>query len=268
MKKRILTAIFAVVLLVAIMPSANAVSLLLDNTTVTNNVTLYHSTTYVPIRAVSQLLSPGARVSWENGQAIVQTSTHTITARPGDCYMQANGRILFASENVILYNGSTLVPIRVLAKALGASVTWNSSAQTAIIQSGSGTIASGDNYYDSSEVYWLSRIINAESNGEPLKGKIAVGNVIQNRVISSSFPDSIYGVIFDKTWGTQFQPVANGTINNTPSAESVVAAKLCLDDASVVGGSLYFFNPSIATSFWITQNRSYIATIGNHKFYA
>lgn len=268
-KKRFLTAIIAVVLLVAIMPSANAVSLLVDNTSVTNNVDLYHSTTYVPIRAVSQLLSPGARVTWENEQAVVQTSSLTLTARPGDCYMRANGRMLYASEGIRLVNGTTLVPIRALAKAFGASsVSWNGSNQTAIVKRGSGTITSGDAYYNSSEVYWLSRIINSESSGEPLKGKIAVGNVIQNRVTSNSFPNSIYDVIFDTKWGTQFQPVANGTIYNTPSANSVAAAKLCLDGASVVGSSLYFLNPAIATSFWMTHNRTYVTTIGNHSFYS
>lgn len=268
MKKRIITAIIAVVILVSIVPSANAVSLLVDNTAITSNVTLYNSTTYVPIRAVSQMLSPGAKVTWENGQAVVRTTSQTLTARPGDCYMQANGRFLYASEGIRLVNGTTLVPIRVLAKALGATVTWNGSAQTAVVKRGSGTIASGDSYYGSDAVYWLSRIINAESSGEPLKGKIAVGNVILNRVSSSSFPNSIYGVIFDTKYGTQFQPVANGTIYNTPSAECVLAAKLCLDNASVVGASLFFFNASKATSYWIAQSCTYVATIGNHQFYA
>lgn len=268
MKKRILTAIIAVVIFFAIAPRANAVSLLVDNTAVTENVTLYNSTTYVPIRAVSNLLSPGSKVSWENGQAVVKTPSLTLTARPGDCYMQANGRMLYASEGIKLVSGTTLVPIRALAKAFGAAVSWNGSAQAAVVKSGSGTIAAGDYFYDSGSVYWLSRIINAESSGETLKGKIAVGNVILNRVSSPSFPNTIYDVIFDTRWGTQFQPVANGTIYDTPSAESALAAKLCLDGASVVGASLFFFNPSTATSHWISQSCTYVATIGNHVFYA
>ena len=115
---------------------------------------------------------------------------------------------------------------------------------------------------------WLSRIIEAESRDEPLTGKIAVGNVILNRVASSEFPGSIYGVIFDCNWGIQFEPVANGTIYNTPSEESILAAKLCLDGASVVGNSLYFLNPVKASNFWATQSCIYISTIGNHQFYA
>ena len=40
--------------------------------------------------------------------------------------------------------------------------------------------------------------------GEPMKGKIAVGNVVLNRVRSSAYPNTIYGVIFDKRFGIQF----------------------------------------------------------------
>ncbi len=266
--KKIISAFLIVGLLIAVMPSSYAVSLLVNNTTLTTNVSLYNSVTYVPLRATSLLLCPGANVSWENNKAVIRTSSLTLTVRPGDYYIDANGRKLYVKDSVRIVNGTTMVPVRVLAKAMGASVTWNATAQKASVSSGSGTITSGDQFYDSTSLYWLSRIINAESSGEPLSGKIAVGNVILNRVASPDFPNNIHDVIFDDLGGIQFTPVANGTINNTPSVESVLAAKLCLDGASVAGNSLFFLNPTIATSSWISKNRPYVATIGNHKFYA
>ena len=99
-------------------------------------------------------------------------------------------------------------------------------------------------------------------------GKIAVGDVILNRVASPNYPDSIYDVIFDTKWGVQFEPTKNGSIYQTPSSDSVIAAKLCLDGASVVGNCQYFFNPATASSSWIAQNSTYYCTIGNHAFYA
>jgi len=268
MMKKIISAFLIIGLLISAAPSANAVSLLVNNTTLTTNVSLYNSITYVPLRATSLLLYPEANVSWENNTAIVRGSALALTARPGDCYIDANGRKLFAKDSVRVVNGVTLVPVRVLAKAMGATVAWNASTQKVSLSSGSNTIQAGDQYYDSTSLYWLSRIINAESNGESLTGKIAVGNVILNRVASPNFPDYIHDVIFDDVGGVQFTPVANGTINNSPSDESILAAKLCLDGASVVGNSLFFLNPTIATSSWITRTRAYVATIGNHKFYA
>ena len=268
MVKKILTAFLIVVLLIAVMPNAFAVSMQVNNKPITEGVSLYNSTTYVPLRTTAQLISPSARISWENYQAVVRLSNLTITARPGDYYLDANGRKLFASDKVKVINGTTMVPIRALAKAMGATVTWDGNTQTVKVSSGSGTIASGDSFYNSDSLYWLSRIIEAEAVGESMIGKIAVGDVILNRVASPDFPNTIYDVIFDSQYGVQFQPVANGTIYNTPSADSILAAKLCLDGASVVGNSIYFLNPQKSTSLWAVNNRTYVATIGNHSFYA
>ena len=103
---------------------------------------------------------------------------------------------------------------------------------------------------------------------ESFEGKLAVGNVVLNRVNSSMFPNTVYGVIFDFSCGVQFTPAANGTVYNTPSADSVEAAKQCLDGKNVVGNALFFMNGAIAQSAWISNNRTYIMTIGNHQFYA
>lgn len=268
MKKWIIAFAAAFIVTASMISNADAVSVRVGPTEVKNDVIFINSTTYVPIRAVSNLLYAGANVTWTDGQAVVTTPLVTITARPGDRYIQANGRYLYAVEGVRLINNRTLVPVRALAKAFGASVSWDNAAQKATITRGSGTILSGNQYYDGDEVYWLSRIINAEGAGEPMLGKIAVGNVILNRVASPDYPNSIYDVIFDTKWGVQFEPTKNGSIYQTPSSESVIAAKLCLDGASVVGNCQYFFNPATASSSWIAQNCTYYCTIGNHVFYS
>lgn len=244
------------------------ISLVIDMKTTGIGGILINSTTYVPLREVTYLLHPGAEVSWENRQANIRSSALIASARPGESYMEANGRMLYIKDGVRLINGSIMVPIRVLAKALGAEVNWDGDTKTVYIYSGSGAILPGEKYYDSDELYWLSRIISAESSGESLEGKIAVGNVVLNRVKHPDFPNSIYNVIFDLKWGVQFQPVANGTIYNEPTRESILAAKLCLDGASTAGESLYFLNPYKSTNFWATKNCSFYAAIGNHAFYA
>jgi|SRR5699024_9481831 len=122
--------------------------------------------------------------------------------------------------------------------------------------------------YSSGDQYWLARIIEAEAGGESYKGKVAVGNVILNRVKSKNFPDTIYNVIFEY-YGSipQFSPVADGTIYNTPSQDSINAAKDALNNVRPVGNSTYFFNPSKAAGTWIVKNKSYVARIGQHVFY-
>lgn len=224
-------------------------------------------TTYVALRAVTTALSSQAAVTWENGQAVVHTPNLSLTARPGDCYIQANGRCLYVPDGVRIDCGRVMIPVRVLAQALGASVWWDSATSSIFLTSGSGGITSGDNFYDSSSVYWLSRIISAESQAEPMLGRIAVGNVILNRVASDEFPNTIYDVIFDKNWGVQFTPVSIGSIYWDPTEGSIVAAKLCMEGVNVVGKALYFIKPSAASNLWVAQNRPYVTTIGVHNFY-
>jgi len=233
-------------------------------------IELIDSTTYVPLRAVSEKLSQ-VSVSWDGAiqTAYVNDSDLSISVKIGAQYLQANGRYIYMPAGCKLIRGYTLVPVRAIAKAFGASVDWDGAANSVYISTGSGTIVPGDSYYQSDLVYWLSRIIYAESGHEPLNGQIAVGNVVQNRVASSSFPNTIYGVIFDRRYGTtQFSPVANGTINNTPSETSVIAAKICLEGYNIVGNSMFFLNPRVASSRWFDTNLTMTAIIGNHTFYS
>lgn len=268
MKKPILALILSIGLLTSAVPAAEAISLQVNSTPLATATLVSNCTAYVSLRTVVSALCPDAYITWENNQAVVYTSDLSLTAKPGDCYITANNRLLYVRDCVKLINGVTLVPIRVLAKALGASVEWDAAANTVYVYGGSGTITSGEDFYDSSSVYWLSRIINAESCSEPLTGKLAVGNVVLNRVASPEFPDCIYDVIFDDRWGGQFEPVSNGTIYDAPTEESILAAKLCLDGASVVPDCLYFLNPDKSSNFWTVQNCSYVTTIGNHQFYS
>ncbi len=221
-------------------------------------------TTYVGLRAVSRALDPRADISWSEGTAAIHGDGLALTASPGLPYLTANGRYLYIPAGVRAENGRVLVPIRVLADAFGAQVIWNGGTREILVENGSAAPWAN---YDPDELYWLSRIISAESQGEPLNGQIAVGNVVLNRVEHPDFPNSIYGVIFDQRWGGQFEPVRNGTIYLPPTEGSLLAAKLVLEGADEVGDCLYFLNPVLAGNFWTVENRPFYATIGCHDFY-
>ena len=228
---------------------------------------LSNNTTYVPIRTVTEALRPDAAVSWSDGQAVVSAWDLNLTARPGDPYIQANGRCLYVPDGVQVRSGRVLVPVRTLGAALGAQVDWDAATGSVSVTGGASVLTHADSYYNEDDLYWLSRIISAESRGESLLGQIAVGNVVLNRAASADFPDTIYGVIFDSRWGGQFEPVRNGTIYDTPAPSSIVAAKLCLEGANAVGDSLYFLAPALTSNHWAMNQRTYVTTIGCHWFY-
>lgn len=227
-------------------------------------MTVYQNITYVSLVNAVLAVHPESVITWEGEHAVVTADGLTIRVRVGDQYIEANGRYLYVLNGVIDRDGRVLVPIRTIATAMGASVGWIESTGEVEIYTGSGSIASGEDFYDSDSVYWLSHIINAESANQPLDGKLAVGTVIMNRVESPKFPSTIYDVIFAPN---QFTPVRNGSIYREPNAESVVAAKLILEGVRVGGDSLYFVNTHVSPNSWAARNRPYVATIGAHSFF-
>ena len=222
---------------------------------------------YIPFRAAASAIS-GSSYSYDS-----KTKTATMRA-PGleivagnGCYVTyANGRALFnTTPNVIMSDGRMYIPATVFAKAVGMRLDATDSK---VSLSGSySPLVPADKFYRSDEVFWLARIIHAESRGEALLGQIAVGNVVLNRVRSAYYPNTIYGVIFDRKYGVQFSPVIDGTIYNTPGYNATLAAKICLEGYDVSEGAFFFLNVALATSSWIPRNREYAFTIGNHDFY-
>ena len=217
------------------------------------------------ITLLSLSQTAGCSLSWDGSAATLSGPGFTLTAVPGREYIQVNGRCLYVPGGVQCRQGHTVLPLTLLSNALGCPLTWNAATGTADLDTASARPPQAN--YNSEDLYWLSRIISAESRGEPLAGQIAVGNVVLNRVESSHFPNSVQEVVFDDRYAIQFEPVSNGTIYDEPTSSAVLAAKLCLEGANTAGKSLYFFAPALSAGSWIRSSRAYCTTIGCHRFY-
>ena len=224
------------------------------------------ATTYVPMYCFSRALG-AETITYTYYSMIVSAPGLRIYASAGDLYIVANGRYLFVPTLCRVIDGKLFVPIRPLAKAFGAEVTWcEDRANTVLVLPTGDPIKPGYLFYDETDLFWMSRIISAEARGEPMLGRIAVGNVVMNRLNSPVYPNTVRGVIFDRRHGIQFTPAHSGTINRTPGERCIIAAKLALEGANVVGDSLFFAGAN--TNSWASRNRTYVTTIGNHSFYA
>ncbi len=249
---------------------AMAVSLYLNGRRVlSGEVAEINGTVYAPVQRYADLFGSFKTVYEAATEKVTITGKNLrITVQVGDPYITVNDRILYTGTKVLSLGGWIFVPITVMSQALDADVYIKKGYYEAYVTSGDpSSVPHASTYYDSTDLYWLSRIISAEAKGEPLTGQIAVGNVVLNRARSTSFPNSVKDVIFDQKYGVQFSPVANGTIYQAPTASAVMAAKICLEGYSLSSRALYFFNPSLTSGAWISATRPYIMTIGNHKFY-
>ena len=282
MKKRIILSLFFAVLACAALTlsvsaaqkynfpeDAADVNVTLNSRSVLDGeAAIIDSVTYVPLRSFVDLLGAES-VSWDASTRTATVKKYNLVARISDRknYIEANGRYIYLTAPVKNIDDRLFVPIRPISLIFSLDVNWDHQNRTVVLKNTTKVFKSAKDVYNENDLYWLSRIINAEAGGESLMGKIAVGNVVINRKNSRSFPNSIYGVIFDRKHGTQFSPVAIGTIYNTPNAESVIAAKICLEGYTVSDEILYFMNPRLATSNWISKNRPFAFRIGNHNFY-
>jgi len=290
MRKRLITAVLCIIMLLALSMNAFAANTLTKTSTFAVRPTLKKdvisitldgeemildtapakidssitSDVYVPMLSFCEGM--GAKVlKWdeESQNALAVFREFAIDATAENVYITANGRCLYAEYGCKVINGVLMVQLSTLCKALDAVFEYDSENNTIEIISGAGIITSGEDFYDDEELLWLARIIWAESGNQCFEGKLAVGNVVMNRVKDESdkFPDDIYGVIFQTN---QFQPTTNGSIYNNPTEDCWIAAKLALEGAKPVGDCLYF---AAHTECWAGYNRTYYGQIQGHHFW-
>lgn len=128
---------------------------------------------------------------------------------------------------------------------LAAQSAWRDVSQV--------TFAEGDRYL-------LANLIYCEAGGEPYEGQVAVGAVVMNRVLSSKFPDTVSGVIYQRK---QFSPVASGRLAqalavNKATAKCYRAADEAMAGVTNVGQCLFFRTPKPGLTG---------ISIGGHIFY-
>ncbi len=161
--------------------------------------------------------------------------------------------IAFQKKNGLTADG-------VVGKATYAALGMNDS-YNALVQNGNKKPASSGNY-SSSDLYLMAKAIYAEGRGESYTGQVAIGAVIMNRLRSSSFPNTISGVIYQKG---AFTAVADGQINLEPNQTAYNAARDAMNGWDPTYGALYYYNPAKSTSAWIFS-RPTVTVIGKHVF--
>lgn len=93
--------------------------------------------------------------------------------------------------------------------------------------------------------YLLANLIYCEAGNQPYEGQVAVGAVVMNRVLSSVFPDTVVGVIYQNK---QFSPVASGRLalalaENHATEACYRAADAAMSGTTTVGDCLFFRTP-------------------------
>ncbi len=148
-----------------------------------------------------------------------------------------------------------------------ASNHWSNTirpGQRLVIPSGSTQSTGGSSSnLSQSEVELIARLVEAEAQGEPYKGKVGVAAVILNRVNDSRFPNTVSGVVYERH---AFESVTNNLIwRRSPGRQAYNAVRDAQNGWDPTSGSVFFWNPYKPVTPWI-WSRSIVTQFGNHVF--
>ena len=161
-----------------------------------------------------------------------------------------------------IYGSQTLSAVKYFQRKNGLTVDGIAGKQTLEAMGIYTSSSSSSSSTNSSNLNLLARLVYGEARGEPYSGQVAVAAVVLNRVKSSSFPNTISGVIYQSG---AFDAVKDGQINLSPNSTAISAAQDALNGWDPSYGAIYYFNPNTATNAWI-WSRPTTVTIGNHRF--
>ena len=161
-----------------------------------------------------------------------------------------------------IYGSQTVEAVKYFQRKNGLTVDGIAGPQTLKAMGIYSSSTSNSSSSNSNNVNLLAKLIYGESRGEPYTGQVAVGAVVMNRVKSSSFPNTISGVIYQSG---AFDVVRDGQINLTPDSTAKKAAQDAINGWDPSYGAIYYFNPATATNKWI-WSRPVTVTIGRHRF--
>ncbi|MBQ4578429.1 MAG: cell wall hydrolase [Clostridia bacterium] len=232
-----------------------------------NYARLFGGMTCVPVRDFFEAME--CAVEWDR-----ETNTILITREdglemelyPGDRLARANGRCWYMAQPCAADEGMALIPLRDATKVFSCEVTWDNATKTAYLEGGD-LLESGETFYDQEDLLWIARIVRHESCNQPLDGKVAVANVIINRMKDAGFPNTAEEVIFDTRNGVQFVKRSSKSILKDPCETCWLAAKLALEGYETAPGCFFFASNKVAPTCWAGRNRQVYTVIGGHTFF-
>lgn len=221
--------------------------------------------TYVSVRFVAEAL--GAKVDWVPkeekvliGKNVEEKEAKTDLNETVASMVYADEKeviqLVIGSKELVAYgekkqmdavaeivNGRTMVPIRFVSENLDCDVKWDELTYSVLINKEGVVIPEQcieNRGYTDEDLLWLARIVHVEVKGLSVNGRVAVANVVLNRVKSPKFPNTVYDVIFASG---QFPPVKKAGFKElVPSKNCFIAAKMALHGINNVENCLYFNN--------------------------
>lgn len=196
----------------------------------------------------------------------------TVVGKSGDWLkIKYDGNYGFILAEFVEYGSPSTPTPKPSATPKPAKTSTPTAEPTKQPENNSNSGVSGNNYfssgggYSADELLLIAQVVQEETKGNDVESRAAVANVIYNRIVSSKFPNSVEGVIFQKSQFT----VANDEDelrSVVPTSSTIEAVKKIFVNGErfLPDGVLYFRSSSKGTSW---SKRTYYATYGANSFF-
>jgi len=220
----------------------NGISLMFDS-----EPFIHEERTMIPVRTVAEVLGAD-EIFWDEEQQRV------IIVYEGVSYRLDIGSKTFLMGGIpremdvapLIADDRTMLPLRYMAEAFGFDVAWDEATQTVeltklgVVVPEAYVLVSD---YTEEDLLWLARIVNVEGLDIGYEAKLAIANVVLNRVKGDEYPDTVYDVIMDATYAVQFPPAHRSSFQSLePDEQSWLVAEDALKGSNNIGECLYFNN--------------------------
>lgn len=230
---------------------------------------------FLPMRKFAMLFGlSDENIIWSNDtkEASIDFGGMKFTYNTVTGISYLNENVYDADTVFVEHNGIVYMKARFLCNFLNGNISWEPATASLSISKSGIEVPEEMVYvepepvkgrrYTAEELDLLARIVEAEAKDQPYEGRIAVANVVLNRVDSSKFPNTIYDVVYAKN---QFSPVRTGEINKKASELSVKAAVEAFEGREITDA--LYFNATWVTGSWASRNRDFCMKLGTHVFY-
>lgn len=218
-----------------------------SNIEIGESLIVEEETTFIETRKLVELMDASVEWNEELRTVVLNTETTEIIMSIDKTEVSYNGLPLEIEQKPFIKDGISYLPLKFIAQTLGCEVEWDEEKRAIILIKEDLIVdpkfIKVTTNYTEEDVNLLAKIVTVETGDLPIEVKLAVANVVLNRVKSDNFPGTISKVIYQKGRYTQFPPAHKSSFKNLqPSSKSLEAAKRALDGENNIENCLYFNN--------------------------
>jgi len=211
----------------------------------TKDALMINNTTYVPIRAIFEVLGY-KDIAFDNETYKVTTKStlgeFQFLLNTTEVYV--NGVSTHMEQPSLMINGTTMIPLRFISEFFKFQITWDSKYYTVSLTNTAFPVnqaALNGRFYTFDELTTFSKLIMKEAGGTSYATKHAVASVVMNQVRHPGLPNTVNGVIYYVSRSAHFPPAHKaGFLDTVPNKECIMAAKMTLRGENSAGTCIYF----------------------------